>query len=105
MKVCGKHHLHLISDEIYGLSTWDNAQMKDGVGFTSVLSLEAGSMMDARMVHVVWGLSKVRNEPPVFGLIQQLPKRICLLTLDSHRTLAPQACESAVSSASSIPHF
>ncbi|KAK6814574.1 Aminotransferase class I and II [Aspergillus parasiticus SU-1] len=58
MKVCRKHNLHLISDEIYGLSTWDNPQMEHGVRFTSVLSLEVEKLMDPSMVHVVWGMSK-----------------------------------------------
>ncbi|KAE8160941.1 1-aminocyclopropane-1-carboxylate synthase [Aspergillus tamarii] len=58
MKVCRKHNLHLISDEIYGLSTWNNPQMEQAVGFTSVLSLEVEKFMDPSMVHVVWGMSK-----------------------------------------------
>ncbi|KAJ1713088.1 hypothetical protein AFGD_005265 [Aspergillus flavus] len=58
MKVCRKHNLHLISDEIYGLSSWDNPQMEHGVEFTSALSLEVEKIMDPSMVHVVRGMSK-----------------------------------------------
>ncbi|KAB8217911.1 pyridoxal phosphate-dependent transferase [Aspergillus novoparasiticus] len=58
MKVCRKHNLHLISDEIYGLSTWDNPHMEHGVRFTSVLSLEVEKVIDPSMVHVVWGMNK-----------------------------------------------
>ncbi|RJE23604.1 hypothetical protein PHISCL_04060 [Aspergillus sclerotialis] len=58
MKLCNRYRLHLISDEIYGLSVWDNPKVKDNVGFTSVLSIDAAQFMDPSMVHVVWGLSK-----------------------------------------------
>lgn len=61
MTLCKKRQMHLISDEIYGLSVWDNKNMTDNVGFTSVLSIDAAQFMDPGMVHVVWGLSKVRT--------------------------------------------
>lgn len=93
MKVCRKHNLHLISDEIYGLSTWNNPQMEQAVGFTSVLSLEVEKFMDPSMVHVVWGMSKVRNETHSLWLTAS--KHI-FAHFNLHRTLAQQACGSAV---------
>ena len=60
MKFCNTNSLHLISDEIYALSVWDNPRVKGNVGFTSVLSIDASQFMNPNMVHVVWGLSKVR---------------------------------------------
>lgn len=61
MKLCNRYRLHLISDEIYGLSAWDNPKVEENVGFTSALSIDAAQFMDPSMVHVQWGLSKVRN--------------------------------------------
>lgn len=61
MKLCNRYRLHLISDEIYGLSAWGNPKVKDNVGFTSALSIDAAQFMDPSMLHVQWGLSKVRN--------------------------------------------
>ncbi|KAL2838991.1 pyridoxal phosphate-dependent transferase [Aspergillus pseudoustus] len=58
MKFCAKRGLHLISDEIYALSTWMNPRLPAEPAFTSVLSLDIQSIMDPSMVHVVWGLSK-----------------------------------------------
>lgn len=61
MRLCDKYGLHLISDEIYGLSVFENPEMKDPVPFTSILSINAEGLMDPRKVHMQWGLSKVRN--------------------------------------------
>ena len=59
MKLCKKHNLHLISDEIYALSVWENPDLANAAQFKSVLSIDAAEFMDPSMVHVVWGLSKV----------------------------------------------
>ncbi|KAE9579444.1 1-aminocyclopropane-1-carboxylate synthase-like protein 1 [Colletotrichum fructicola] len=55
MKFCGRHRIHLISDEIYGLSVFSD----DLTTFTSVLSItpEEG-MIDPDLVHVEYGLAK-----------------------------------------------
>ncbi|KAF5686669.1 aspartate aminotransferase [Fusarium denticulatum] len=58
MSLCGKLGLHLIVDEIYALSVFENAKMRNTVPFTSILSLQANGLMDPRKVHVQWGLSK-----------------------------------------------
>ncbi|PCD34742.1 hypothetical protein AU210_007339 [Fusarium oxysporum f. sp. radicis-cucumerinum] len=58
MRLCGKLGLHLIVDEIYALSVFENPEMDDPVPFTSILSLSAEGLMDPRKVHVQWGFSK-----------------------------------------------
>ncbi|KAF4181652.1 hypothetical protein CNMCM7927_000531 [Aspergillus lentulus] len=58
MKFCNKHKLHLISDEIYALSVWENNDLPGASIFKSVLSMDIDNIMDPSMVHVVWGLSK-----------------------------------------------
>jgi aspartate/methionine/tyrosine aminotransferase len=61
MKLCQKYQIHLISDEIYALSTWENTV--DGpahryAGFESVLSINVEGIIDPSLVHVLWGVSK-----------------------------------------------
>lgn len=63
MRFCQKHGLHLISDEIYALSVWDNPDAPDAPGFTSVLSIKNDGLIDPSLVHVLWGMSKVRILP------------------------------------------
>ncbi|KAB8279507.1 pyridoxal phosphate-dependent transferase [Aspergillus minisclerotigenes] len=58
MVFCNRHKLHLISDEIYALSVWENPALPDSVPFISILSMDIKSLMDPSMAHVVWGLSK-----------------------------------------------
>lgn len=61
MKLCQKYSIHLVVDEIYALSTWDNTidPPNEGFeGFTSVLSVPTDGLIDACLVHVLWGASK-----------------------------------------------
>ncbi|PSN61178.1 putative 1-aminocyclopropane-1-carboxylate synthase [Corynespora cassiicola Philippines] len=58
MQFCQKHNLHLITDEIYALSTWKNPDAPDAPGFTSVLSINTDCLIDPSLVHVLWGMSK-----------------------------------------------
>ncbi|KAH6695530.1 putative 1-aminocyclopropane-1-carboxylate synthase [Plectosphaerella plurivora] len=58
MRFCQKHSLHLISDEIYALSIWENPDAPDAPGFTSVLSIDTADLIDPSLVHVLWGMSK-----------------------------------------------
>lgn len=60
MKFCQKHQIHLISDEIYALSTWENKVDPDttAAGFESVLSIDTANIIDPALVHVLWGMSK-----------------------------------------------
>ena len=65
MRLCGKLGLHLLVDEIYALSVFENSEMDDAVPFTSILSLNAEGLMDPRKVHVQWGFSKVLDLTPI----------------------------------------
>ena len=59
LKLCAKYQIHLISDEIYALSVWDNT--KDDTPtepFTSILSIASHSNINPALVHVLWGMSK-----------------------------------------------
>ncbi|CAD6593006.1 MAG: hypothetical protein ASARMPREDX12_006652 [Alectoria sarmentosa] len=58
MKFCQKHMIHLISDEIYALSVWQNPEVPEAVTFESVLSIDTTGIIDPGLVHVLWGLSK-----------------------------------------------
>ncbi|WAO96908.1 Aminotran-1-2 domain-containing protein [Fusarium falciforme] len=58
MSLCGKLGLHLLADEIYGLSVFENPEMDDPVPFTSILSINPEGLMDPRKVHTQWGFSK-----------------------------------------------
>lgn len=50
----------MISDEIYALSVWYNPEAPDAVTFTSVLSIDMDGIINPSLVHVLWGMSKVR---------------------------------------------
>ncbi|CAG7918900.1 unnamed protein product [Penicillium olsonii] len=60
MKLCQSRKMHLISDEIYALSVWENRV--DGpdshVPFESLLSRDTTGLIDPQLVHVLWGMSK-----------------------------------------------
>ncbi|KAJ4312928.1 hypothetical protein N0V94_007188 [Neodidymelliopsis sp. IMI 364377] len=59
--LCQKHKIHLISDEIYALSVWENTVDKAGppsIPFESVLSIDLTDVIDPSLVHVIWGMSK-----------------------------------------------
>ncbi|CAI6089556.1 unnamed protein product [Clonostachys chloroleuca] len=58
MRLCGKWDLHLLVDEIYALSVFENTEMEDAVPFTSVLSLSPEGLMDPRKIHAQWGFSR-----------------------------------------------
>ncbi|CRJ90847.1 hypothetical protein BN1723_008484 [Verticillium longisporum] len=58
MRLCQKYSLHLLSDEIYALSIWDNPDAADAPGFTSALSIDTTDLIDSDLVHVLWGMSK-----------------------------------------------
>jgi 1-aminocyclopropane-1-carboxylate synthase len=58
MAFCGKRKIHLISDEVYALSVFDNGDA-NSVGFTSALSIDPEGLIDANRLHVFYGMSKV----------------------------------------------
>ncbi|GAW26423.1 putative pyridoxal phosphate-dependent major subdomain 2 [Rosellinia necatrix] len=57
-RFCGRHNLHLISDEIFADSVYDNEQAPNLAAFTSILALDLGDYIDPRLVHVAYGMSK-----------------------------------------------
>lgn len=59
MKFCQRYEIHLISDEIYALSVWQNPEVPDAVSFESVLSIDTTGIIDPGLVHILWGMSKV----------------------------------------------
>jgi uncharacterized tellurite resistance protein B-like protein len=61
MKFCQQYQIHLISDEIYALSIWDNPEYPDAPKFTSVLSIDLTDIIDPKLVHVLWGMSKASH--------------------------------------------
>lgn len=60
MKLCQKYNIHLISDEIYALSVWENKVDTEPtpVKFESALSIDTTDIMDPSLLHLVWGVSK-----------------------------------------------
>mgnify|MGYP002477195752 CR=1 FL=1 len=57
MQLCQKHRLHLLSDEVYALSVFDNSDPA-AVKFTSVLSFDSTPYISPNYLHVVYGFSK-----------------------------------------------
>jgi len=58
VQFCAKHKLHLISDEIYALSVFENPKAAKPVPFTSILELDLSGLIDPQLVHMVYGPSK-----------------------------------------------
>lgn len=59
MKLCQKYRIHLVSDEIYALSIWENKEDKTASNdFVSVLSIPLEGIIDSYLVHVLHGMSK-----------------------------------------------
>lgn len=60
LSFCMWNGIHLISDEIYALSTCPRSD-RESEKFTSVLSVDFGGIAaDPQLVHVLYGMSKVR---------------------------------------------
>lgn len=97
MALCEKHKIHLVSDEIYALSVWENAvdSHPPPTPFTSCLSLSASGAMDPSRLHVLWGMSKDfgANGIRVGAIISQHNPAL-------HAGLAPASLYSSVSSLS-----
>ena len=64
MRFCQKWRIHLVSDEIYGLSVWENPWVPDAPKFTSVLAIDPTGLIDPSLIHVLWGMSKVKPSSP-----------------------------------------
>lgn len=60
MRLCEKYQIHLISDEIYALSTFANRidQREDQTPFESALSINTDGLVNPALIHVIWGVSK-----------------------------------------------
>jgi len=56
LRFCAKHEIHLISDEIYAQSVYRTDESHPG--FTSVLSVDMTGIIDNKLVHVMYGMSK-----------------------------------------------
>jgi aspartate/methionine/tyrosine aminotransferase len=57
-RFCGRHGLHLISDEIFAQSVYETPHATDPVPFSSILSLDLTGCVDPHLVHVAYGMSK-----------------------------------------------
>ena len=60
LKFASKHTLHIISDEVYGLSTYSHIlDEKHGDPFISLLTLDSvDELIDPSLVHIIYGFSK-----------------------------------------------
>jgi xeroderma pigmentosum group C-complementing protein len=58
LRFCNKHNIHLISDEIYAQSVYGMSSAY--TEFTSVLSIDMTGVINENLVHVMYGMSKVR---------------------------------------------
>jgi aspartate/methionine/tyrosine aminotransferase len=58
--LCEKYQMHFISDEIYGLSVWENVEDSSPpqAPFYSILSVDLVGVINPALVHVLWGTSK-----------------------------------------------
>jgi aspartate/methionine/tyrosine aminotransferase len=61
MRLCQKYSIHLLSDEVYALFVWANSQAPQAPHFTSMLSHNPDGLIDPSLVHILWGMSKVRG--------------------------------------------
>lgn len=60
IKFCNAKNLHLISDEVFALSTFECPELPTAAPFVSVLSLDVLELgCDPSLVHVIWSPSKI----------------------------------------------
>lgn len=65
MRLCQKYQIHLISDEIYALTTFPTDDIPNPEKFVSLLSIPKEGLIDPQLCHVLHGMSKVLpNNPP-----------------------------------------
>lgn len=57
MKLCQRHQIHLISDEIYACSVFESEE-PEAVPFTSILSIDPRGLIDLDLLHVEYGFAK-----------------------------------------------
>lgn len=58
LQFCATRGIHLISDEIYALSTYPRDD-QPSEKFTSVRAIDYSDIIDPTQVHVLYGMSKV----------------------------------------------
>ncbi|MCJ1479643.1 hypothetical protein MMC13_008329 [Lambiella insularis] len=58
LRFCQKHKIHFISDEVYALSTFSTPANMTSQPFISVLSLDLQGLIDPKLVHLLYGMSK-----------------------------------------------
>lgn len=58
LKFCASKGIHLISDEIYALSTYPRDD-QPSEKFTSIRAIDYSGIIDPTQVHVLYGMSKV----------------------------------------------
>jgi aspartate/methionine/tyrosine aminotransferase len=58
LKLCGKHNIHLFSDEVYCKSSFPSQDFPVPAPFISVLSLPIEQYCNPALVHVIYGMSK-----------------------------------------------
>lgn len=95
MRLCERHKIHFISDEIYALSTFTN-EIDQGIEispFKSVLSFDTTGIIDPARLHVIWGISKDfgANGLRLGAIISQHNEPL-------HRALVPPSLYSSTSS-------
>lgn len=57
MRLCEKHKIHFISDEVYALSVFINPDFPNANTFTSALSIDISGLISPDLVHVLCVLS------------------------------------------------
>jgi 1-aminocyclopropane-1-carboxylate synthase len=58
MKLCQKHSIHFIVDEVYALSIYGSLTDEKVVPFKSILSMETDKYIDKNLLHLLYGFSK-----------------------------------------------
>jgi 1-aminocyclopropane-1-carboxylate synthase len=62
MRLCQKYQIHLLSDEIYAMSTFKTNDIPNPIPFTSLLSIGKSGIIDPSLCHVIHGMSKVSHK-------------------------------------------
>ncbi|KAK2015642.1 PLP-dependent transferase [Colletotrichum eremochloae] len=76
MRLCQRYNMHLISDEIYALSTWNNTidTHPKPVPYESCLSIDMTGIMEPHRLHVLWGIDYAQGANAAFFLWVNLGK-------------------------------
>lgn len=58
MRLCQKHQIHLVSDEVYAMSVFENPSSPTAPAFVSVLSIDPTEVISPSLIHILYGMSK-----------------------------------------------